>query len=68
MPAATARIRSRREDPPHELITLKEAAAYLRVTERQIYRWMAEGKIRPWRAGTRLRFDKAEIQAFLVRG
>ena len=34
-----------------ELLTVKEAAAYLRVTARTMRRWIREGKIRHQRVG-----------------
>jgi excisionase family DNA binding protein len=45
--------------------TVREAAAYLQVTEMSIYRWVAEGKIRAGHAGRLIRIRKEDLDAFL---
>ena len=50
-----------------ELITVREVAAYLRVTEKTIYRLLRQGKIPATRVGHSWRFDKALIDEWLYR-
>ena len=50
-----------------ELITVREVAAYLRVTEKTIYRLLRQGKIPATRVGHSWRFDKALIDEWLHR-
>jgi excisionase family DNA binding protein len=46
---------------PTELLTLAEAAAFLRVSKVTIHKWLKEGKISTIRMGTRLRFKKDQL-------
>jgi excisionase family DNA binding protein len=46
---------------PTELLTLAEAAAFLRVSKVTIHKWLREGKITTIRMGTRLRFKKEQL-------
>ena len=48
-----------------KLITVKEAAAYLRVTEKTIYRLLNQGSISATKVGRQWRFDKASIDEWL---
>jgi excisionase family DNA binding protein len=48
-----------------KLITVKEAAAYLRVTEKTIYRLLNRGSIPATKVGRQWRFDKASIDEWL---
>ena len=48
-----------------ELMTAKEAAAYLRVHLQTIYQWQLDGKIPAEKAGRSLRFRKSDLDAWL---
>ncbi|MBE9482694.1 MAG: response regulator [Chloroflexi bacterium] len=50
-----------------ELMTVREVAVYLRVTEKTIYRLLRQGKIPATRVGHSWRFDKALIDEWLHR-
>lgn len=50
-----------------ELLTTKEAASYLRVHPVTLHLWQKSGKIPAERAGRRLRFRKADLDAWLRR-
>jgi excisionase family DNA binding protein len=50
-----------------ELQTPDEVAGQLKVTKAAIYRWVAEGKLRPVRVGSLLRFTDESIREFLAR-
>lgn len=50
-----------------ELVTPEEAASYLRVTKKTIYRLARLGKIPATRVGQQWRFPKAEIDRWLHR-
>ena len=51
------------------LVTKREAATRLAVSERQLERWAAEGKLRACRFGRRLvRFQEAEILRLMAAG
>ena len=43
--------------------TTEEVMAIFHITKRTIYRWRDAGKINPVKAGRRLLFDRAEIDA-----
>ncbi len=50
-----------------ELITVEEAADYLRITKRTIYRLLKRGNIPSTKVGRQWRFDKASIDEWLQR-
>ncbi len=50
-----------------ELMTLREVSAYLRVTEKTIYRLLRRGKIPASKVGQQWRFDKVSIDEWLSR-
>ena len=50
-----------------EILTLKQVAAFLKVTERTIYRLAAAKKIPAFRVGGTWRFSKAEINQWIQR-
>ena len=50
-----------------ELMTAKEVAAYLRVTEKTIYRLLKQGNIPAARVGRSWRFDKEAIDKWLYQ-
>ena len=49
------------------ILTIKEVAEYLKVTERTIYRLAAAKKIPAFRVGGTWRFSKAEINQWIQR-
>ena len=48
-----------------KLLTTKELAEYLKLTEVTIYKYATEGKIPGFKVGSRWRFDKDHIDGFL---
>jgi excisionase family DNA binding protein len=48
-----------------EVLTYPEAAAVLRVSERTLYRLVAEGKVPHQRVGVQVRFLRSELLAML---
>lgn len=51
-----------------EILTLKEVADFLKVTERTIYRLAAARKIPAFKVGGVWRFSRAEIDGWIQRG
>ena len=47
------------------ILTTKELAAYLKLTEVTIYKYANEGKIPGFKIGSRWRFDKEKIDDLL---
>jgi len=50
-----------------EILTLKQVAEFLKVTERTIYRLAAAKKIPAFKVGGTWRFSKAEINQWIQR-
>lgn len=50
-----------------EIITIKQVADYLKVTERTIYRLAAAKKIPAFKVGGTWRFSRAEIDQWIKR-
>ena len=48
-----------------QLLTTKELAKYLKLTEVTVYKYVKEGKIPARRIGSRWRFDKNQIDELL---
>jgi len=48
-----------------DILTLKEVAQYLKVTERTLYRLAQEGRIPAFRVGASWRFKRADIDAWI---
>ena len=48
-------------------LTLPEAATYLRVSPRTIYRWAREGRLRCFRLGKTTRFTLKNLDDFIER-
>ena len=48
-----------------QILTTKELAKYLKLTEVTVYKYVKEGKIPARRIGSRWRFDKGQIDEFL---
>ena len=47
------------------VMTLREAAAYLRLSPGTIYNMVSKGRLRCGRAGNRLRFHREDLDRFL---
>ena len=54
-----------REALVSKILTTKELAAYLKLTEVTIYKYANEGKIPGFKIGSRWRFDKEKIDDLL---
>lgn len=50
---------------PNEILTLKELAEYLKLTEKTAYRLAAEGKLPGFKVGGSWRFKLADIEAWI---
>jgi excisionase family DNA binding protein len=50
-----------------QILTVKELAKYLKLTEVTIYKYVKEGNIPAHRLGSRWRFDKDKIDEWLRR-
>ena len=50
-----------------EILTIRQVADYLKVTERTIYRLAAAGKIPEFKVGGTWRFSRAEINRWIQR-
>lgn len=48
-------------------MTLHEVAAYLSISPSTVYKLKARGRIRGYRVGRNLRFDRAEVDADVKR-
>jgi excisionase family DNA binding protein len=55
----------RSEDLDQQLLTEKEACAYLRVSKRNLYCWRMAGLVPYFKIGRAVRFKKSEIDAAL---
>lgn len=47
------------------MLTVKEVATQLRVTETTVRNWIDEGKLKAYRVGTVYRIEKADFESFL---
>ena len=48
-----------------DILTIKEVAEYLKVTDRTLYRLAQEGKIPAFKVGASWRFKRADIDAWI---
>ncbi len=60
-----ARPEPNRAKPGEEVLDLKSAAAFLRISKPTFYRWLAQGKIKGFKAGQQWRFYRADLEKFL---
>jgi excisionase family DNA binding protein len=51
-----------------KILTAKEVAEYLQLTEITIYKYVTEGKIPGYKIGSRWRFEKEKIDDLLQNG
>ena len=49
-------------------LTLKEVAAMLRLSQRTVYKLLAQGRLPGAKVGGQWRFDQDQVQAWLGRG
>jgi type IV pilus assembly protein PilB len=57
---------SKREAPDAgEVLDLTAATAFLKVSRPTFYRWLAQGKVKGFKAGTQWRFYKRDLEQFL---
>lgn len=61
-------LRERIELARGRYITTEEICALYRVTRRTVYRWKAAGRLHGVKAGRRLMFDRAEVEALTHDG
>jgi len=50
---------------PEDILTIREVAGYLKVTERTLYRLVQEGKLPAFKVGNSWRFRRADIDAWI---
>ena len=63
---ALNKVKQANEQPvEQDLLSIKEAAAFLRVSLPTLYKLRREGQIKAKKLGTVIRFDKNELQAAL---
>jgi excisionase family DNA binding protein len=56
-------------DPaPTELLDFKSSHEHLSITPRHLRQLVADRRIRHYKVGGRLRFDRADLDAFLISG
>ncbi len=53
--------------PDPQFLTIKEVAATAALSERTIYRLVAQGALRPAREGRRVLFPRSEVDAWVAR-
>jgi excisionase family DNA binding protein len=49
-----------------ELLTVSEVCAILRCHEKTLYQWVKRGSLTAIRIGSKLKFDPADVAAFLT--
>jgi excisionase family DNA binding protein len=49
-----------------ELLTVSEVCAILRCHEKTLYQWVKKGTVTAIRIGTKLKFDPADVAAFIA--
>jgi excisionase family DNA binding protein len=54
------------EQEPDEVVDLTGAAAFLKVSKPTFYRWLAQDRIKGFKAGTQWRFYRKDLEKFLV--
>jgi excisionase family DNA binding protein len=57
-----------RQDRPAPLWTIHEVAAYLRIHEKTVARWVRSGRLPCVRIGSRLRFDRQDVLRWVGAG
>lgn len=54
-------------NPPDEILTIDEVAAYLKAGKRTVYRLAADKKIPAFKLGGTWRFRKADLEQWIAR-
>jgi excisionase family DNA binding protein len=49
-----------------ELLTVSEVCAILRCHEKTLYQWVKKGALTAIRVGSKLKFDPADVAAFII--
>ena len=52
----------------NQIMTIKEVAVYLKITEKTAYRLVAEGKIPGFKVGGAWRFQMSQIDQWIAQG
>jgi len=60
-----AKMEQPAEQAPDEVLDLTAAAAFLKVSKPTFYRWLAQDRIKGFKAGTQWRFYRKDLQKFL---
>jgi type IV pilus assembly protein PilB len=63
--AAKATPKKPAAPPAGEVLDLKAAAGFLKVSKPTFYRWLAQGKLKGHKAGNQWRFYRADLEHFL---
>ena len=50
---------------PEEILTIREVADYLKITERTLYRLVQDGRLPAFKVGNSWRFRRADIDAWI---
>ncbi|TKS55041.1 helix-turn-helix domain-containing protein [Luteimonas yindakuii] len=54
-------------DPPDEILTIDEVAAYLKAGKRTVYRLAADKKIPAFKLGGTWRFRRSDLEQWIAR-
>ena len=57
----------RNERPERRMLTVREVAAELGVSEKSVRRWVRDGALPVWRRGSILRISRESLDEFLER-
>lgn len=50
---------------PEDILTIREVAAYLKVTERTLYRLVQDGKLPAFKVGNSWRFRREDLERWI---
>jgi len=53
------------QTPSEEVLTFQAAVAFLKTSKPTLYRWIAEGKVKAFKAGRQWRFYRRDLIKFL---
>jgi excisionase family DNA binding protein len=66
MAKAGAKSKGRRPaGPAGDVVTFEEAVGFLKTSKPTLYRWIAEGKVKAFKAGRQWRFYRQDLVKFL---
>jgi len=66
VPLPTAAAPRAATPPANTLMTVREAAQHLRKAERTVRLYVQQGRLRSYRVGGSVRFDRADLDALVV--